>query len=125
MIIAIDFDGTIVTHMYPEIGEPVKGAVSVMQQLIKKGHKIILYTMRSGFELDEAVEYLKSAGIELFGINHNPNQDIWTSSPKAYAQLYIDDAALGCPLIKPKNPYSPSYVDWNAVYKELKTREIL
>jgi len=125
MVIAIDFDGTIVTHMYPSIGEPVKGAISVIKNLIANDHKIVLYTMRSGMYLNDAVAYLKNEGIELFGINHNPEQDSWTTSPKAYAQLYIDDAALGCPLITPNSPFSRPYVDWLAVNKELTAKGIL
>lgn len=125
MIIAIDFDGTIVTHEYPAIGKPVEDAIPVIQQLISKGHKIILYTMRSDRFLSDAVEYLKRAGINLFGVNHNPEQDRWTNSPKVYAQLYIDDAALGCPLIYPEDSLTPPYVDWDSVQKELQKKGIL
>ena len=98
MIIGIDFDGTIVTHEYPKIGKPIKGAIETMKELIANGHQIILWTMRSGVELVAAVEYLNSHGIKLFGINENPDQHKWTKSPKAYCQYYIDDAAIGCPL---------------------------
>lgn len=125
MTIAIDFDGTIVTHRYPEIGEPVKGAVPVIKELIENGHRIILFTMRSGKYLTEAIKYLKAESIDLFGINHNPEQDDWTSSPKAYAQLYIDDAALGCPLIYPDNHPGRPFVDWKLVRNQLLSKGIL
>lgn len=46
MIIAVDFDGTCVTHEFPEVGKDI-GAVPVLRELVEKGHKIILYTMRS------------------------------------------------------------------------------
>lgn len=67
--------------------------------------------MRSGKELDNAVKYLESSGISLYGINHNPDQVNWTSSPKAYGHIYIDDAAFGCPKIYPLN-FSRACVDW-------------
>ena len=74
--------------------------------------------MRSGSELQEAVEYMSSIGVELFGINQNPGQHAWTDSPKAYAHLYIDDAAFGCPLVHDPGEERP-YVDWYAVHKQL------
>lgn len=120
MEICIDFDGTCVTHEFPEIGEDI-GAVPVLQALVARGHSLILFTMRSTRRdrdyLGEAVNWFKEKGIPLYGINKNPTQEKWTSSPKAYGQLYIDDAALGIPLIYPgvKRPY----VDWKKVRTEL------
>lgn len=112
--IAIDFDGTCVTHEYPKIGRPI-GAVEVLKKLIEEGHNLVLFTMRSGKELEEAVNWLNEQGVSLYGINTNPEQHSWTKSPKAYAQLYIDDAALGCPLIHPKDLMQRPYVDWSEV----------
>ncbi len=100
MVIAVDFDGTIVQHDYPRIGAEVPEALDTLKLWVNNGHKIILWTMRSGKELEEAVLFLEGRGLELWGINQNPIQDEWTNSPKAYAQVYIDDAALGCPLTK-------------------------
>lgn len=106
MIIAIDFDGTCVMHDYPKVGEDI-GAVPVLKELVNAGHQLILWTMRcdsgvkSGqFEsgLTDAIDWFKQNNIPLYGIQRNPDQDSWTKSPKAYAQLYIDDAALGAPL---------------------------
>ena len=97
MIIAIDFDGTVVKHKYPLIGEDV-GAIEILKELLSNGHQLILYTMRSNEYLLEAEVYLKSRGIELYGVNENPQQKEWTNSNKVYANLYIDDAALGVPL---------------------------
>lgn len=94
MIIAVDFDGTCVKHRYPMVGEDVDGAVSVLKELVRKGHKIILYTMRSGDTLDDAISWFIDNDIELWGINRNPEQYGWSSSPKVFANLYIDDAAL-------------------------------
>ncbi len=110
LIIAIDFDGTIVTHEYPLIGKPVPGALETMKEFIAQGHKLILWTMRSGKELDEAVEYCKNNGVEFWGINENPDQKLWTTSPKAYAQIYIDDAAVNA-VLRP-NPGGRPYLDW-------------
>ena len=109
MIIGIDFDGTIVEHEFPDIGEAVPGALPVMRYMQDHGHKIILWTMRSDKFLDQAVYYLRERGIVLYGINRNPGVD-WSTSPKAYAHVYIDDAALGCPLIE--NDHRRPYVDW-------------
>jgi hypothetical protein len=96
-IIAVDFDGTIVTHKYPAIGDPNPHAIVVLKRLQEQGVKLILWTMRSGPQLAEAVAYCEENGITFWGINQNPIQGEWTDSPKAYASLYIDDAALGCP----------------------------
>lgn len=108
MIIAIDFDGTCVTHEYPNVGKDI-GAVPVLKKLVADGHKLILYTMRSGEKLDAAVQWFKKNEIELYGVNHNPGQESWTDSPKVHANIYIDDAALGCPL---HLDGSGHYVDW-------------
>lgn len=56
MTIAVDFDGTCVKHKYPLVGEDVDGAVSVLKELVRKGHKIILYTMRNGDTLDDTLK---------------------------------------------------------------------
>ena len=123
MIIAIDFDGTIVKHEYPKIGEPLVGAFKTIMKLQKK-HKIILYTMRSGERLNEAVNYCLQRGLEFYEVNENPDQKSWTSSPKVYAQLYIDDTALGAPLKQDKLSERP-YIDWDEVDRFLKYRGIL
>ena len=113
MIIGIDFDGTCVKHAYPNIGDDI-GAVPVLKEFIRQGHKLILITMRSGELLDNAVQWLKERGIELYGVNHNPDQDSWTKSPKIYAQLYIDDAGLGCPTNFDQRT-GRTYVDWKVI----------
>ena len=115
MTIAIDFDGTCVTHEYPNIGREVEGCVDVLKELVREGHKLILYTMRSGKHLEDAVDWFKEHGIPLWGINKNPTQSAWTKSPKIYANLYIDDAACGCPLIYDKSKACRPFVDWDAV----------
>ena len=122
MIIAIDFDGTCVTHEYPKVGRGI-GAELVLKALTDNGHDLILFTMRSAMRgispvtnkeedggLSDAIKWFKDNDIPLWGINHNPLQYKWTGSPKPYAQLYIDDAALGCPLIY--GEHERPYVDW-------------
>jgi hypothetical protein len=115
-IIGVDADGTLFTHEYPSIGKDI-GATSVLLELLEAGHKLILYTMRSGKELDDAVEWCTCKGIPLYGVNSNPTQHKWTSSPKVYCNCYIDDAGLGIPLIRSNN--ERPYVDW------IKVRELL
>ena len=117
MIIGIDFDGTCVTHEYPEIGRDV-GAEPVLKELIQEGHKLILWTMRSGKYLEEAVTWFQDRDIPLFGVNKNPEQSTWTDSPKAYCNLYIDDAALGIPLLVSSKESRP-YVNWEKVREML------
>lgn len=115
MIYCIDFDGTIVTHEFPRVGRPVPMALETMKQIIKNDDKIVLFTMRSGAELEDAVKYLKENGVELYGINTNPTQKSWTTSPKAYGQSYIDDASIGMKLIPNEDKGGRPYVDWNFV----------
>ena len=116
MDIIVDFDGTVVTHDYPFIGMDI-GAVPVLKKLVDHGHRLILFTMRSDLFLVQAKKWLKDRGVELYGVQTNPEQKSWTTSPKAYGQLIIDDAALGCPLIFPQG--ERPYVDWVAAEKML------
>ena len=139
MIIAIDFDGTCVTHEFPRVGNDI-GAIPVLKELVTKGHKLILWTMRSDGEvlgatgdkfiidakgtfLTDAVNWFKENNIPLYGIQKNPTQTNWTTSPKVYAELYIDDAALGVPLVKIKG--SRPYVNWVEIKKLLIKEGIL
>lgn len=112
--ICVDFDGTCVTHEYPHVGRDVPFCQEVLRSLVANDHRIILWTMRSGEYLDDAVKWFADKEIPLFGINQNPEQSAWTDSPKAYAQIYIDDAALGCPLIEAPDCVRP-FVDWEKV----------
>ena len=116
MIIAVDFDGTCVKHKYPAIGRDI-GAVPVLHRLLKNDHRLILLTMRGGRELAAAEDWFKVNNIPLWAVNDNPEQAKWTDSKKVYAHLYIDDAALGCPLRK--IPGHRPYVNWNNVLREL------
>ena len=140
MDICIDFDGTCVTHEFPRIGKDI-GAVPVLKKLMENGHKLILFTMRSdidtifnennnihkvsGHYLTDAVNWFKENKIELYGINVNPNQKTWTLSPKAYGELYIDDAAIGCPLILDLSISKKPFVDWKKIEKLLIDMKII
>ncbi len=121
--IGVDFDGTCVKHAYPKIGEEI-GAQRILKRLAAiKGVKLILHTMRSGQELLEAQQWFVDNGIELYSTNYNPTQASWTKSPKPYCHIYIDDAALGCPLIKETG--ERPYVSWEKIEKLLQEEGIL
>lgn len=124
LIIAVDFDGTLVSHKYPQIGKEVNNAFKVLRKLQLQNVKLILYTMRSGPELIAAEEYCSERGVFFWASNNNPNQIEWTNSPKVFANIYIDDAALGCPLIWDKDS-NRSVVNWRDVEALLIRKGIL
>lgn len=120
MTICIDFDGTIAEHQYPDIGPSVPGAFQWMKEFQSAGAKLILWTMRSdsaksGPTLTQAVEFCRKNGVEFYGVNENPTQSSWTDSRKVYAQLYVDDAAYGCPLRESAKYKGRPFVDWELV----------
>ena len=114
LIVAVDFDGTCVEDRFPRVGADI-GAAPVLGRLAAGGARIILHTMRSdlrspvsdepgivtsgGDYLSDALAWFESRGIPLWGVNSNPEQSGWTSSPKPFAHVYVDDRALGCPLV--------------------------
>ena len=126
-VIIVDFDGTCLTHDFPHLGKEI-GAAPVLKKLVDNGHQLILFTMRSdnqeeqvlengkqifgGHFLTQAVDWFVENKIPLYGIQRNPTQDAWTSSPKAYGNLIIDDAALGAPLKFDSNIHSRPFIDW-------------
>ena len=124
MYIAVDFDGTCVTHDYPKVGKDI-GAAPVLYALYRNGHNIILNTMRDGKELEDAEFWFCENGINLFGSNHNPTQGRWTTSPKVYAHLYIDDAAMGCFLCYNPEISDRPYVDWKETTSYLHARGLI
>ncbi len=98
MKIAVDFDGTIVEHRYPQIGEEKLFAFETLKQLQKLGHSLILWTFRHGKELDEAVEYCQKKGIEFYAVNKSYPEEVFdmeTSSRKIDCDLFIDDRNVG------------------------------
>ena len=114
LVIAIDFDGTCVEHDYPAVGLDVEGAVETLRALNKRGHRLILFTMRSGEKLEAAERWFRDRKIELWAVNENPEQRSWTASPKVYADYYIDDSALGCPIMFIDGVRHP-VVNWSKV----------
>ncbi len=117
MNILIDFDGTCVTHQFPRIGEEI-GVVQVLQDLVKNGHNLILFTMRAeDCYLDEALHWFRQNEITLYGVNVNPEQHKFTGSPKAYGDLLIDDIALGIKKLPCR--FNRPCVDWKWVAEEL------
>jgi hypothetical protein len=123
LYIAIDFDGTVVAHEYPLIGRSV-GAEPVLKALVEAGHKLILFTMRGGTELAEAEEWFVQKEIEIWQVNRNPEQDTWTRSPKVWANIYIDDCAVGVPL-RADSPDERPFVDWVRVHRWLVDKGVL
>lgn len=119
--IAVDFDGTIVEHSYPSIGAPAPGAIEALRKWQRDGCKVFLFTMRSGYGLKEAVDYCRDHGLVFDGVNTNPDQHEWTSSPKCFANVYIDDAAIGCPLVPGIN--GKPLVDWTRVIPDVEARK--
>lgn len=134
-IVAADFDGTIVQHRFPNIGEELPYAVATLKKLRENGHRVFLYTMRGhpdlskyghlNYEtgefieqdtLQEALDWCKERGLVFDGVNRSPEQ--FSTSTKQYASVYIDDAALGCPLDK-------NGVDWIRVMKLLVNQNLL
>jgi len=112
MIIAVDFDGTIVDHRFPDIGPPVPGAIEWLQRWKRAGAILILWTVRDGRELWRALDFLRANKIEFDRVNEN--QVNLTKSRKVYADIYIDDAAYGTPLQRiPK--YCRPCVNWSIV----------
>lgn len=100
MVIAVDFDGTIVEHKYPKIGKELPFAIDTLRQLADEGHKLILWTSRDGELLEEALTFCRERGLEFYAINSNyPPGALFTTKPgrscKVVADLYIDDRNLG------------------------------
>ena len=123
MTIGIDFDGCLVSWNFPLVGKDI-GSAEVCRDLVKKGVKIILYTMRDKEFLDDAVKWCNDNKIELYGINENPSQT-WSDSRKVHADIYIDDQALGCPLKEDKTISERPFVDWKKIRKMLEDKGIL
>ena len=112
MVIAVDFDGTIVEHEYPKIGRPIPFAIETLLQLQQDGHILILWTVRDGSLLQEAVDYCKNKGLHFYAANKNyPEEDSLTVSRKLTADLFIDDRNLG------------GLPDWGVIYHAIKAME--
>ena len=76
LTIAVDFDGTIVEHRYPDIGEIIPGAFEVLRDLQANGHRLILWTVRDGIDLKNAVDFCLDHGIIFYAVNESyPNEE--------------------------------------------------
>lgn len=112
--IVLDFDGTLVRHAYPDLGADI-GAVPWLHRLLAPGDtQLVLWTMRSGESLNHAIDWALRNKVAFAGVNENPSQKSWTESSKPYGQVYVDDAAFGCPLVWPKDGKRP-YADWSLI----------
>ena len=108
MIIACDFDGTIVTHEYPKIGKPIPFAIQTLKKLQEEDHhRVILWTVREGALLQEALDYCKSKGLEFYAVNSNFPEEVHDrEEPRKLSAIdvYIDDRNLG------------GLPDWGVIY---------
>ena len=107
LIIAVDFDGTIVADAYPKIGKPMLFAFDTLKKLQSEGHRLILWTYRSEEKLEEAILFCKKNGIEFYAVNKNfPEEDYdEKDSRKIHADLFIDDRNIG------------GFLGWSEIYK--------
>lgn len=105
-LIAVDFDGTIVHHRFPSIGEPLPHAFRVLKRLQDAGHRLVLLTCRENEKnrgyLDEAIDYCREHGINFVSANENRREDdfrdhnmVLGGCRKVYADYYIDDRIIG------------------------------
>ena len=112
MLIAVDFDGTIVTHKYPAIGEELPFAVETLKMLRNDGHRLILWSVRVGKLLDDAVAWCKERGLEFYAINRDYPEETTDNNPhfsrKLKVDLFIDDRNIG------------GLPDWGTIYRMIK-----
>lgn len=114
LIIAVDFDGTIVEDAYPAIGKPKLFAFDTLKKLQNEGHRLILWTYRSGKKLEEAVQFCESNGINFYAINASYEDEEIESekSRKIHADIFIDDRNVG------------GFIGWGNVHQLLLNQEI-
>lgn len=109
MTIAVDFDGTIVEHRYPEIGREIPFATDTLRMLIQEHHQLILWSVREGQLLDDAVEWCRQRGVVFYAVNKDyPEERAEANnhfSRKIKADLFIDDRNLG------------GLPDWGQIYQ--------
>ena len=113
MTIAIDFDGTIVEHRYPQIGPEIPFATDTLRMLMQERHRLILWTVREGKLLEEAVEWCRQRGVEFYAVNQDyPEEEKGDKgfSRKLKADLFIDDRNLG------------GLPDWGDIYRMIRER---
>ena len=113
LIIAVDFDGTIVEDAFPKVGEPMIFAFDTLKRLQSEGHRLILWTYRNGKRLDEAVAFCKENDLEFYAVNKNFPEEEYDEkySRKIHADLFIDDRNVG------------GFLGWTAIYKSIFNHE--
>ena len=115
MTIAVDFDGTIVTHEYPAIGVERPFAIDTLKMLIRDQHKLILWSVREGKLLDEAVEWCRERGVEFYAVNRDYPEETTKNNPhfsrKLKVDLFIDDRNVG------------GLPDWGTIYRMVSERK--
>jgi len=114
LILAIDFDGTVVDDAYPGIGKPKIFAFETLKRLQKDGHRLILWTYRHGKHLDEAVAFCKANGIEFYAINSSFPEETYDTdrSRKIHADFFVDDRNIG------------GFIGWGEVYQKIANKEL-
>ena len=108
MIIAVDFDGTIVEHRYPDIGREKPFAIETLKKLTEEQHRLILWTVRKGKLLQEAVDFCRTRGLDFYAVNRNFPEENEPEERKLRADLWIDDRNLG------------GLPDWGTIYRMIK-----
>ena len=115
MTIAVDFDGTIVEHRYPEIGEEIPFATETLRMLIKDHHRLILWSVREGELLEEALAWCKERGVEFYAVNKDYPEETTTNNQsftrKIKADVFIDDRNIG------------GLPDWGTIYQMITHRK--
>lgn len=114
-IIAVDFDGTIAEDRYPGIGKPMPFAFETLKMLQGDGHRLVLWTYRTGKKLNEAVEFCREHGIEFYAVNKGfPEEDMQhpDTGRKIHADLFIDDRNFG------------GFPGWGVIYQKLSPENI-
>jgi len=112
MIIAVDFDGTLVEHPSPKIGKPIPFSFDVIKKLQKEEHhQFILWSVREGELLEEAVQFCEKQGVQFYAVNKNYPEEVLCDgiSRKVNADLYIDDKNIG------------GLPDWGLIYQAIKS----
>ena len=124
LIIALDFDGTICKHTkFPNVGPPVPGAIDWIKKYDELGARQFLWSCRNGQYLGNAIEYLEENGVILEGYNDiSYGSKAFAPYPKLFANIYIDDAAIGVPLIYTSD--ERAYLDWDVVGPAVEARII-
>ena len=115
LVLAVDFDGTVVEDRYPEIGKPLPFAIDTLKRLHADGHRLVLWTFRHGRPLRNAVDFLESQGVELYAVNQSfpeESEQLDGYSRKIHADWFIDDRNIG------------GFPGWGVVYQQISQKPL-